>query len=372
MNLEADTNWRRKPVALAVELVGIFLAGPNCVANRACAEGSDSGTLENCVLRSSGLPSAKSETALRELDDLYPHKHSIADNLYIKTADENYVVARWCCAYGLDTDFFWLAAHSLEKYMKAALLLNERSAKGYTEGGKNKLYSHDIEKLYADLRPLAPELLPDSLVCPNEINDPAWPVETTETFIKRIHIYGHPDNRYQFIGYVKHGTDVLKLDQVIFAIRRLCQPLEAHFLGRAGKDQPGVPNQTRRERMLQDDPHSRNLHSTLEQIVQGKRGKLLRRVLLNWNFPFAPGDFKHGRLQYHGFSMVNPVLVRRFLDPLDTGRPDQDKLADDLWSWAKENLHMTGAFINLYEQERTDRKNNQVTNAKVAEPGRER
>jgi hypothetical protein len=288
------------------------------------------------------------------LDDLFPAKHSIAGGLYIKTADENYVVARWCSIYGLETDFFWLAAHSLEKYMKAALLLNEQSAKEYTEGGKTKHYGHDIEKLYQNLRPLAPELLPSRLACPKELNDDSyWGEETTEAFITRIHMYGQPDNRYQFVGYVKHGADVLKLDQVVFAIRRLCQPLEAHFLGRSRE---GMPNQTKRERMLQDDPASRNLYSTLEEIIQGKRGRMLRRILLNWNFPFAPTNFKHGGMRYYGFSMTNPVFVRRFLDPLDAGTPAGDKLADEIWSWAKENVYMPRAFIQAYERERIERK----------------
>lgn len=282
---------------------------------------------------------------MRILDDLYPHKHSIANELYIKTADENYVVARWCSRHRLETDFFWLAAHSLEKYMKAALLLNERSA---------KKYGHDIEKLYEDVRSLAPELLPSTLVCPPEIKGAERQDEPTEQFIKRIHFYGQPDNRYQFVGYYKHGSDVLKLDQVLFAVRRLCQPLEAHYLGRP---HDGCPNQTRRERMLQDEPASSNLYSTLEEIIQGKRSKFLQRVLLNWNFPFAPNEFKHGALNYSDFGMNNPVLVRRFLDPLDAGTPDSDRLADDIWSWAKENLHMSRDFIAVYEQERTERKN---------------
>jgi hypothetical protein len=33
---------------------------------------------------------------VRKLDDLYAYKHSIVDDLYIKTADDNYVAARWC------------------------------------------------------------------------------------------------------------------------------------------------------------------------------------------------------------------------------------------------------------------------------------
>ena len=97
---------------------------------------------------------------MRDLDDLYPFKHSIVDDLFIKTADDNYVAARWCFYVGLDVDFFWLAVHCLEKYMKAALVLNERPA---------RTYGHDIEKLYADVVPLAPELLPTTLTVPEGV-----------------------------------------------------------------------------------------------------------------------------------------------------------------------------------------------------------
>ncbi|MGF6430371.1 hypothetical protein [Bradyrhizobium elkanii] len=287
---------------------------------------------------------------VRSLDDLYPYQHDIVNELYIKTADDNYVVARWCFANGLDTDFFWLAAHCVEKYLKAALLLNERPARNY---------GHDIEKLYADVKPLAPELLPAMLTVPDHLPTSLFSLgdESTEAFIKRLYFYGQPDNRYSFIGYIRRGSDILKLDQLVFAVRRLCQPLEVHFLGGSDryKSEAWIPNQTRRERMLQDDPSSRNLYTNLEQVISGKRGKLQRHVLLNWNLPFAPSDFRHTRMAY-GWMTVNPVLVRRFLDPLDAGKPEKDKHADDLWTWARDNLHLPRDFVKAYEKARSDRK----------------
>ena len=95
-----------------------------------------------------------------DIDELYPYRHSIVDELFIKTADDNYVTARWCYANGFDVDFFWLAVHALEKYLKAVLLLNGRSGKKATVAGKKFNYRHDIVLLYADVKPLAPELLP--------------------------------------------------------------------------------------------------------------------------------------------------------------------------------------------------------------------
>ncbi len=283
---------------------------------------------------------------MRTLDALYPYKHDFVKELYIKTADDNYVVARWCFANGLNTDFFWLAAHCVEKYLKAALLLNERPAKDYR---------HDIEKLYPDVKRLAPELLPTQLTVPNSLPEGLdfFRDEDVSSFIKRLYLHGQPDNRYSLVGYVREAGDLFKFDQLVFAIRRLCQPLEAHFLGEP--DSNGIPNQTRRERMVKDDPTSRNLRSTLEDTIAGTRGEFLRRVALNWNLPFAPAEYEHAPME-HRWAIVNPVLVRRFLDPLDAGKPVHDKHADDLWAWANENIYMPREFVRAYEAARVDRK----------------
>jgi hypothetical protein len=288
------------------------------------------------------------DNAVRKLDDLYAYKHSIVDDLYIKTADDNYVAARWCFYTELDVDFFWLAAHCVEKYLKAALLLNEQPA---------KTYGHDIEKLYTAIIALAPELLPAMLTVPKDLPTRIFSLgdEKTEDFVKRLYFYGQPDNRYLFIGYIRRGSDILKLDQLVFAARRLCKPLESHFLGGKFKNNPKLPQETIRQRMVKDDPSSRNLHSSLEKVLSGERGKLLQRVLLNWNFPFAPPDYKHGRMSY-GHRSVNPVFVRRFLDPLDAGTTQGDKHADDLWAWANQNIYLPKEFVCVYEKARKDRK----------------
>ncbi len=72
------------------------------------------------------------------LDDSFADKHSIINELFIATADDNYVLARSCFHQHLNVDFFWLAVHALEKYLKAVLLLNGKTAKSY---------GHDIVKL---------------------------------------------------------------------------------------------------------------------------------------------------------------------------------------------------------------------------------
>ena len=99
-----------------------------------------------------------------EFERLYAGKHSIVQELFIKTADENYVTARFCFAHELNVDFFWNAVHGLEKYLKAALLLSGRSGKDFTVAGTRRLFNHNIAELFAEVRPLAPERIPTRLV----------------------------------------------------------------------------------------------------------------------------------------------------------------------------------------------------------------
>ena len=290
---------------------------------------------------------------VEENDDLYPYRHSIVDEIFIKTADDNYVTARWCYANGFDVDFLWLSAHSLEKYLKAVLLLNGRSGKAGVLSGKKANYGHDIERLYADVRPLAPELLKQDLVCPDEIIEEVWRPETVEHFVRRLHQMGHADNRYQLTGYVIRQDDIFKIDQLVFMVRRLCRPLDNHFFG---KKRPGVPDESFRQRMVKDHPISANLHSRLEEVMSGKQGEQAKHAALNQNFQFARKDYAHTTMRGPRFHFSNPVLPRRVIEPLDAGRLEDDTHSDVLWQWTKDNIHLPNEFIKAYELERRTRR----------------
>jgi hypothetical protein len=259
--------------------------------------------------------------------DQYAEKNSVVQELFINTADDNYIAARWCFHENLNVDFFWLAVHSLEKYMKAVLLLNGQSSKSY---------GHNITKLYSNTRPLAPELLPAKLYKPDlAMPDEQWHDEDVETFIERLYRDGQADNRYQLYGYVRHAEDLWKLDQLIFNVRRLCRPLETHFLG---EKKVGAPDDSIRRRLLKDKPSAWTLNCKLEATVEGQRGETLKHALLNWNFAFAPNNYSHTRTDYRSASN-NSVLIRRIYDPLEGG-PKHFDHADRLWDWIKVNIQL--------------------------------
>ncbi len=49
--------------------------------------------------------------------DLDVMKNNVVTQMFVDTADQNYLIARWAYHRGLFTDFFWNSVHALEKYL---------------------------------------------------------------------------------------------------------------------------------------------------------------------------------------------------------------------------------------------------------------
>lgn len=278
-----------------------------------------------------------------DFPELHAEKHSMVRELFISTADDNYISARWCFQQELNVDFFWLAVHSLEKYLKAALLMNGYSSKGF---------GHRIADLYNAVRPLAPELLPPEFNKPNNMPENMWRVETVLDFLGRLYRDGNADNRYLIYGYGRGAEDLFKLDQVVFSVRRLAQALEVRYVGEHEHD--GLPAHTRREAIGKRPKRLVNLQSKLEETMAGKRGEELQKVLLNWNFPFAGDDYPHEGATFMSASQ-NAILMTRLYEPLDYGISQFDE-ADKLWAWVKANIQLPGDLVKEIEAERIKRK----------------
>lgn len=264
-----------------------------------------------------------------EIERIHSEQGLIVRELFVDTADDNYIAARWCFVEGLNIDWFWLAVHALEKYMKAALLLNGRSA---------KTYGHDIVALHEQVTSFAAELLPDNLAKPEGLALDGWRDETPRDFLDRFYSNGNADNRYGIFGFVQHREDLFKLDSMVFALRRLCVPLDAYFLG---KRRAGKRNPTHRD-ILAKQPEYWSVFpgSRLEKTAGGKHGDRLREVLLGFNFPFAPDDFPHGTMR-SGTASRNPVLARSVLKPLGSA-PDSRAAATaaELCGWVLDNIKL--------------------------------
>ena len=255
---------------------------------------------------------------------------NLVRELFVRTADENYVTARWCARNGLDVDFLWLALHAVEKYLKAVLLLNGRSAKSY---------GHDLSKLLEDVRTVAGPLVPDHLRRPAELDGPPWPDRPTGEFVRHLEHNGNADNRYLVHGFVTNSEDVHLLDALVFAIRRLCCTLDGHhFLGR-GSDARSL---TSREMLERFPSHFARMAMPLDDIVDARSPSELRSAALNFNFAFAPAGFEHQVVRSRT-SARNAVIDRRILRPLQSSDPERAAEAVEDARWLLDNVHLPKA-----------------------------
>lgn len=266
-------------------------------------------------------------------------KHDIVKELFLKTADQTYVVARWCFLNGLYLDFYWNALHALEKYLKAVLLMNGGSAKMAADGAA---YSHDLVKLFEAVGSIASNLLPSTLARPADLQMPHWRDESVDDFLRRLNDLGRAENRYNVFGFSQQLGDLHKLDMVVFAVRQLCVPLDAPFWGR----RQDAPNDKTFRQMLVEHPKAvlRRVGTKFYDLI-GRKGTIaVRDAALTHNLPFAPADFDHGELRT-GSSADNPVLYRRLLVYAENGTQSAEDAAGlaDICDWLIEGVQLSPA-----------------------------
>lgn len=253
-------------------------------------------------------------------------RNELVHDLFVRTADENYITARWCYENQLRLDFSWLAVHCLEKYMKAVLLLNGHSAK---ENG------HDVRQLFVKVSEFANDLLPERLEKPIYLRD-NWFHTTTSSFIDHIYRQGNADNRYLIYGYTTRFQDLFMLDMLVFAIRRLARPLNERYL-------PGyIPcDQTNRDWLLNKLNWKVSLNLPLEKALRLPIASERKRALFNHNYPFAPIDYVHEPMAA-GSQSRTPVILRRVLEPLASSDSKVLKEAIKTAKWLLENVVLPG------------------------------
>lgn len=208
----------------------------------------------------------------------------IVTRMFIDTADQNYIIARWSYFNSLNVDFWWMALHAVEKYLKSIHLLNGASAKGY---------GHDIDRLYRSARGLHKSFSIEGFVRPEGISDKFWSDESIDDFISRISATGDPNNRYMQYGYFSRASDIFKVDHVIWSVRRYCRPFFETFSPAIGEgftiDWP---------EKLKCNPSEWRISSfnRLEQALDNEISKDVFDAISNLNFAFAP-EYPHSRFR---------------------------------------------------------------------------
>ncbi len=216
------------------------------------------------------------DTPLNHFKSVFAHK------FFVAPSDRNYFFARFAKTYGINEEFWWQALQTIEKLLKAGLILNGVSVKNG--------YNHDIEKLWSKHKEVFGDLAVTSLRRPDKLDERFWSDRPLESFVARVNQMGHPDSRYGLLSYSNSTGDLFKFDQLSFELRRRTIGLDWIV----GEDFPDdrlteFYGQPYRNVIAQRPEHQiRSMKAPKGSI--GVIGEDLEDVIHSWNFAYFRND----------------------------------------------------------------------------------
>lgn len=269
----------------------------------------------------------------RSLDE---RKVDLIFNLYVDPADQDYLSARWAFNNGLFQSFYNSAGQSLEKYLKAALLLQDQSARNY---------GHDLDRLYAGVSRLDPDrYLPAQLDLPKTtaMGRNAWQDKPPNLFADYLKVYGSPDNRFAFYGTFVNGPVLHVLDILCHALRRLMR--HRNFV--AGDIFDTCSFRTCSEgRIVEPADWMLRSDLLLERLFIGRysvgQTERLQEIFLNMNMAFNAArnteEWSFGGQYIQGSPLYNALVRAKEIDI----SPENRVIVDQLRLWARDKIQMS-------------------------------
>lgn len=215
--------------------------------------------------------------------DLQVVLNTFASDIFRRQADFDYIAARANYRMHLRQQFLWSAQQAMEKYLKAILLFNGKSARYYQPLGqtKKKEYGHDLEALLAEVKKL-----------------PLFQIEVEsddKDFLSYLSQLGGY-NRYLSTSSYSTPDVIHRLDRLVWNVRRYCQFIPDSV--------PGL--QAAFVKSIEDPKHKQSPHTfrlvggELEAVVKRPPKDPARKALV-WANRFYGKKRRH-RVTYSGFS----------------------------------------------------------------------
>jgi HEPN domain len=152
-----------------------------------------------------------------EIDDVQCEINCIIKDSYVDSADQDYIVARWAYLNEFYSNFCWSAAQCIEKYLKSILLFHNIAVCDL---------GHNLVKTFDRVEKKCPDIIIDefydvpgitNMMCIKCSSD------TPRNYIRGLNDTGDPDIRYLQIHHSVDWTDLMKLDQLVFSLRKYCK-----------------------------------------------------------------------------------------------------------------------------------------------------
>jgi hypothetical protein len=254
--------------------------------------------------------------------NLNASKGYIIFDMFVRPADEDYVTARWCHNNQLVFNFYWNALQALEKYMKAVLLFNGKTAQNY---------GHNLQKLFCDVHIVAGFLLPNILTKPHGLSVNKWEDQQPLEFLKLIEDFGAPDNRYRMNRFVQEPYHLHMLDSMVWALRRIAFRLDKTIDESVSESTAG----TIREFLTENPSQTLPREAPLDQLLLAENSEK-RRAFLNLNAAFAPANSEHTAIGGANAFHNSPLFLRIF-SPLASQELEIAKVAYAAANWLLAN-----------------------------------
>jgi hypothetical protein len=225
-------------------------------------------------------------------------KSIFAFNFFVRPADHNYYLSRWTRVNGLSEEFFWQCQQTIEKYLKASLIVNDVPT---------RRQKHNLTELYRAHVDTFGNLALQLFNKPEPLPPRRWRNESVLTFISRINSCGAPDSRYGLVSWHCFPDDLFKLDQLVFSLRRLSVGLD-WIVGADWRTPEHLTEwEGRTFRTVLTEHPKVQVRGPIEipDIPSDIAGEKMSDVLYSWNFELARS---HGDLERPAPTMVSPML----------------------------------------------------------------
>jgi hypothetical protein len=190
-----------------------------------------------------------------------------------------------------------------------------------------------LSQLFSAVQRLRPDLTFGPLYDP-KIND-CWFNYPIQTFIKRLDKLDPASNRYLSYGYSVSLDDLLKVDQLVWFVRRYCLPFDMTV--KVGTEYKQFDWVCARQRSPDGWRHTGSAYP-LEAIIDGKRGGDLREIIVRLNRPFAPDEVDGQSCVVHDASAHSPLA--HYIEMLSASATDPEMRAEaaEVVAWALEHI----------------------------------
>lgn len=213
--------------------------------------------------------------------------NTYAKDIFRNQADCDYIAARANFRMQLRQQFLWSSQQCIEKYLKAILLFNGRSARYVDDKLKRKEYSHDIALLIKGV-----ECIKDL-----KLDLP----ERNRNFLDYLAVQGV--NRYLVVPSYNTMGVLEDLDSTVWHIRRYCQYMADRPLGQSFPT-PGLREASIAAALndfYKKAPYKFRLQDGyLEKVLKKPKEDPARKALVWANFFY--GKVKKSRVIYRAFS----------------------------------------------------------------------